>query len=406
LPPSGALSVAQASLIALPDELLGRILRRAWADRPPRPAAEEVRAAAGLASVCRRWRELLRAPPLPLALDFSVARLSLAQRTWLLDPAQAGRVEAANFFVDGAEESEDALWEQPVLDNFLALHGGTVLQLSGVPLQLVATLRQEEPPASDLSGLTKLTKLGISCGDIDLRPLAPSLPAYMWLWPERLPGALGELELLGLEDFWPGSLAWAPHTSAGSARWLPRLRTLRVTRVGGKESLPICEPALLDGLPVLPAFEVTCSGANVEVDINLFGRVGSVRVVTSGYVLLWGERESIAMLADRLCPAGLRAAELCAEIYIYLLPEEGPDLHEVVREIISRYGDRFAVEVEVPGWPGHDEHGEGEGLWGDIAVHRLAWRHWPAPGAPDLPAARAAHEHARAWAVAGAWRRL
>jgi len=38
-------------------------------------------------------RAVLRAWPLPLALDFSAARLSAAQRRWLLDPAQAGRVE-------------------------------------------------------------------------------------------------------------------------------------------------------------------------------------------------------------------------------------------------------------------------------------------------------------------------
>jgi len=98
--------------IALPDELLGSILRRAWADRPPRPAAEEVRCAAGLASVCRRVRALLRAHPLPLALDFSAAPLSLAQAVLLLDPALAGRVEAASF------QPKDALWKQPLLGKF------------------------------------------------------------------------------------------------------------------------------------------------------------------------------------------------------------------------------------------------------------------------------------------------
>jgi len=95
--------------------------------------------------VCRRWRELLRVRPLPLALDLSVARLSAAQRCWLLDPAQAGRVEAASF------HSEDGFWEQPLLDSFLALHGGTLLQLSGMPLQLVARASQGKRPALDLS---------------------------------------------------------------------------------------------------------------------------------------------------------------------------------------------------------------------------------------------------------------
>ncbi len=52
-------AAAQAPFLALPDELLVRILRRAWADRRPQSAADEVRAAAGLASVCRRVRALL-----------------------------------------------------------------------------------------------------------------------------------------------------------------------------------------------------------------------------------------------------------------------------------------------------------------------------------------------------------
>ena len=32
-----------------------------------------------------------------------------------------------------------------------------------------------------------------------------------------------------------------------------------------------------------------------------------------------------------------------------------------------------------------------------LSLYRLAWRRWPAPGAPELPAARAGHEVARAW---------
>jgi len=54
-------------------------------------------------------------------------------------------VEAASF------HSEDGFWEQPLLDSFLALHGGTLLQLSGMPLQLVARASQGKRPALDLS---------------------------------------------------------------------------------------------------------------------------------------------------------------------------------------------------------------------------------------------------------------
>jgi len=234
LPRLGALLDAQASFIALPDELLGRMLRRAWTDRPPRHAAEEVRSAAGLASVCRRVRKLLHAQPLPLALDFSAARLSASQRCWLLDRAQAGRVEAATL------HSKDALWERLVLDGFLARHGGTLLRLSGVPLQLVASVNEEERPGLDLSGL-RLTRLGIDCGDIrDLLYGArarrlwlwpPRLP-HVWLWPARLPGALEELELIGLRGNDLENLAWAPHSSPGTAgQLLPPLQSIYRVRV-------------------------------------------------------------------------------------------------------------------------------------------------------------------------------
>jgi len=95
----------------------------------PRPVAEEVRAAAVLASVCRRVRALLRAPPLPLALDFGAARLRVAQRTWLLQLAQTGRVEAASL------HPEDALWQRPLLRSFLSRHCSALLRLSSMPLR-------------------------------------------------------------------------------------------------------------------------------------------------------------------------------------------------------------------------------------------------------------------------------
>jgi len=67
--------------------------------------------------------------------------------------------------------------------------------------------------------------------------------------------------------------------------------------------------------------------------------------------------------------------------------------HEVVRDMISRYGDRFAVDVGGP-----DEPPNGD-AWDKSVIRRLAWRRWPARGAPGLQAAKAAHERARAWAV-------
>jgi len=393
-------------LTALPDHLLRSILRRAWADRPPRPAAEEVRAAAILACVCRRVRELLRAQPLPLDLDFSAARLSGAQRSWLLDPAQAGRVEAARFLVDCDEGSEDALWEQPDFDNFLARHGDTLLHLSGIPLRLVASVSQGEAPALDLSGL-RLTRLGINC--LDVGGLADGTWAERWwLWPKCLPGGLEELALLALREGWLEMLAWAPHSGAGLAERLPRLRTLHMVYEGGEEPLMSDSVPLLEGFPVLPAFEVKSLDSDVAVHADLLGRVRSVRVVTGGRVVLWNEQvipqendvESVAAFVNSLCPAGLQAAELYAERGIDLGPDNAAQtgvvneiMHEIVRDMVSRVGDRFAVEVRVPEQPpGHES-------WDMTVQNGLARRRWPAPGAPGLQAARAAHERARAWAA-------
>jgi len=170
LPRSGALPAAQASLTALPDELLRGILQCAWADRPPHDAAEEVRAAVGLASVCRRTRELLRKTPLPLALDFSARPLGAAQRRWLFKHNKPGflvKPPDPICVVAALFDSDDALWEQPLgdLDSFLARHSGTLLRLSGVPLELVACVTPEEPPALDLSGL-RLIKLGVDCSEL------------------------------------------------------------------------------------------------------------------------------------------------------------------------------------------------------------------------------------------------
>jgi len=395
LPRSGALLAAQASLVALPDELLRGILRRAWADRPPQDAAGEVRRAANLALVCRRMRELLRAQPLPLALDFSAACLRAAQRRWLLEPAQAGRVEAVSF------HTEDALWEQPLLETFLALHGGTLLHLSGVPLQLVARASEVEGPALDMSGL-RLTKLGMNCNLHDL--LGPRnwnstpWPPHVCMWPERLPGTLQELDLLGLESSWLTFLAWAP-SSAGLAGRLSWLQTLSCTsKAYDAGSSVISSVPLLEGLTSLPHFEV--AGMNIDLCSATFDRIRSVRIVARGHLCVYESvNEDMAMFVDHLYHTGLQAAELCTEHhYIQLRPNLTASTPQVVHAMIDTHGDRFAIEVGISDkaiWP-----------WRVSMLQRLAWRRWPAPGAPDPPAARAAHERARAWAAEGMERHL
>ncbi len=384
------LPAAQASLITLPDELLCSILLRVWADRPARPAAEEVRAAAGLASVCRRARALLKNRALPLALDFSAARLSAAQEGWLLAPAQAGRVEAASFeFYDPDSwrnvnydaESTAFCVDLPLLNKVLALHGGTLLRLSGVPVQLVTCESQEGRPALDLSGL-RLTKLGVDCLDID------QLPVDIEFWPERLPGSLEELELLNL---WNGGFcaAWRPSSVAGLAGRLPRLQTLRITSSRHAEHLAVGEE-LLEGFGRL--LDLVVHGPSVYVDARVFERVRSVRVEAGRVgVSPGGVYDDVGVFVGQLCSASLQAAELCA--HVDLMDPEDAITHEIVGELIRRCGDRFAVEVGTA-----DEPPDGR-YWHKAYLLRLAWRRWPAPGAPDLPAARAAHERARAWAA-------
>jgi len=217
-------AAAQAPFLALPDELLVSILRRAWAVRRPQFAAAEVCAAAGLAFVCRRVRALLRAQPLPLMLDIRAARLSGAQRRWLLDPAQAGRMEAAFFdfceaelFAGGDDNVDEdartgALARLPLLTRLVALHGRTLQRLYGVPLQLVASASHEAQPALDVSAV-RLTALGLDCWDVEalLRGDDALGAKCLRLWPERLPSALEELHLLGDDGGWLANLAWAPH---------------------------------------------------------------------------------------------------------------------------------------------------------------------------------------------------
>jgi len=409
LPRSGALLAAQGSFLALPDELLGRILRRAWADRPARPAAEEARHAAGLACLCRRVRALLRVPPLQLALDFGTARLSADQRRWVIDHAQAGRVEAVSCALYEGDEADTEVYQEsfidlPLLNAVLSRrHSHLLLRFSGMPMRMMACADPElGPPIGDLSGdAPRLNKLGIDCRGIRwLHSDDNGCPLWSWLWHELLPGALEELELRGLPKNGLGRVAWMPRPGAAVAAGLPRLHTLRVTPCEDEEEgelMRICKVPLLQEFAAPPHFEVLASGTDVHIHNQVFGWVKSVRVEAGGHLLVWVDSEEdaadAAVVVDRLCPAGLQAAELCAEHHIDLGPSKGAPIWQVVREMVSRCGDRFAVEVGVP-----DEPGDG-GVRDKADVCRLAWRRWPAPNAPDLPTAKAAHERARAWAA-------
>jgi len=174
----------------LADELILGIFERAWACRGPLKGAEEVRRAADLHNVCRRVRGMLRAHPLPLALDLSAAELSGAQRAWLAAPVRVGRVEAACF-----HPSERLLWQ---CGSFLRQHGGSLQRLAGVPLCLVSAEAEGAAPALDLSGL-RLAEAGVACPG---RGAAGGPAPRVWLAPAVWPASLVRLELV-VSDFAP-----------------------------------------------------------------------------------------------------------------------------------------------------------------------------------------------------------
>jgi len=58
------------------------------------------------------------------------------------------------------------------------------------------------------------------------------------------------------------------------------------------------------------AFEGT--GVSVDVHGSLFARVRSVRIQSDGCLGLEDDHSDVATFVDRLCPAGLQAAELWA----------------------------------------------------------------------------------------------
>ena len=277
-----------------------------------------------------------------------------------------------------------------------------LLRLSGMPMRMMACADPElGPPIGDLSGdAPRLTKLGIDCRGIRwLHSDDNGCPLGSWMWHELLPGALEELELLGLQKSELVNIKWAAAAGAAVAAGLPRLRTLRVTS-SKDEWAARGEPLRISNVPLLRGFaaplhlEVRGSGMDVVVYSHLFDQVGSVRIVAGGRIsILWGNQDNVAVFVDCLCPAGLQAAELCAERHIDLSPCAGPLNWQVVREMMSRCGDRFAFDLWVS-----DEADDG-GDRDKADIRRLAWRRWPAPDAPDLPAAKAAHEHARQWAA-------
>jgi hypothetical protein len=272
----------------------------------------------------------------------------------------------------------------PLLSKVLALHGRTLLRLSGVPLRLAARVSRKKRPALDLSGL-RLTKLGVDCSEQrDMVPDEHAWDKQNWMWPERLPGALEELELLGIYMLdWQEKLACAPRSGARLAGRLPRLHTLRLTSSDNHALLSAEDIPLLNGFSSPPHFQANTIGleSDIGVGTKVLDRVRSVRIrAGNSRVFLRDDQEDGAMVVERLCR--LEAAELHAErCSIGVGPDDGRLTRVSAREMVGRRGDCFAVDVGViatPYYGGYDHKAR---------LYRLAWRRWPAPGAPDLPAA-------------------
>jgi len=232
-----------------------------------------VRHAASLFGVCRRVRDVLRAEPLPLALDFSAAPLSEDQRAWLAAPVRVGRIESAAFFTPRSEASgeEERLWRGGH-EAFLARHGRALLRLSGVPLRLVATFDPSAPPALDLSGL-RLTALGLDCTvrRADRR-------RELWLAPGFLPHRLVELELRGVGTVGQALLfdmAWAAHPALRPDARPPALQRVSVS---GRSRMRLDGLALLQGLAAAPALSVDSGRSHLAVHARVLERVRSLHL--------------------------------------------------------------------------------------------------------------------------------
>lgn len=208
-----------ACLATLSADLLRGVFALVWACRPAWPAAQEVRHAVSLFSVCRCVREVLKARPLPLVLDFTASLLSQKQRAWLAAPVCVGYIEGVSF-----HSGEKGLWRRrqaygrTFYSKFLDQHGRSLLRLSGVPLRLLSSLSPWMQPALDLSGLG-LTHLGVLCtwGRLRLGPERRIL-----LGPGFWPQSLVQLRLLEVNGAWSNLL---PHIDWGTdPRFRPDVR--------------------------------------------------------------------------------------------------------------------------------------------------------------------------------------
>jgi len=377
---------AQAGFDSLSDDLIRGIVGRAWAQRPAQPAMAEVRSAVDLLSLCRRVHNVLLAQPLPLALDFSGAPLSKAQRKWLAADIPGGYVEAATF-----NHKDSPLWSSKDLRRFLARYGGSLQKLAGVPLRLVSSRDSSQAPPLDLTSLSRLTSLGIH-----LPPRLIPQGQRAWFARASWPQGLLRLELVGVGEpgvKWLDQLAWAACPATSSHRSLAPMELVHVSGTALPEDGPGSMPQSRQHPQVL-AISARCllkDGWWSLLPMPGLGRT-MYALVRSPHACVYGSgdgkdaptssRGSVVRAAANMqvtdCGAPLQFVwcwgHKARRVEVYIC------VHVLIRECFRQY----ALEI--------CEHPT---RMGELSL--LAWRPWPPEGSAAWRAAVEDHAHALWW---------
>ncbi len=406
-PSNCALQAQRPCLEGLPDALLDRVVSIIWDARLVSTASAEVRLVLLLEGVSRQFRQVLRAHPLRLRLNFSNVRLAERHLAWLALPAWRNRVEALtlhnwlapatqehsrNFLDPGLCTDGDVV--SPLLTVLRANQRQSLRQLLGMPLRMGGA-REALPghrahgrgdavphtPHVDVS-VFHLTHLGVSGSRYDC------------VQYDKLPHTL---VCLRTRAAYPDITAsrWPPCTAAQAAARLPSLSRVHLSGNARQCDVPTCFPAASGWRAEIMAKSLTLSvdvpdahTVSPGTSCTAFPGAKEVRIYARD-VHLWDYadgRLSAEALADALCPP-------CLERMVIGSGREFPSFFHmgemcnvpwrlVMRCLMHAREGRFAFEVI------------------DGVQKQVAWRRWPAPGTPEHGAAGRLHARAAAWADA------
>jgi hypothetical protein len=400
-------SAAQAAFPSLSDDLIRGIIGSACARRHAQPAAAEVRSAVGLLNVCRRVRNVLRARPLPLELDFSRAPLSARQRSWLAARVRVGYVEGVRIC------KMDCTFWKGAHRLVLQRHGHTLQRLAGVPLRLVSTTDRSvlgdvshalcNARLLDLRGLGKLTHLSV------LLPLQNDLKGQerLWLVRDLWPDGLVELELLCIgarrQTYTPSvnvlqHLAWAPSSPQRSSGAQPHSTLVQFSDVHCSDFRQNITPLLWQH-PLVPALHArwvaqagACEVGNIfsvfapERTCNLLVRCNHVCAQSS----VEGGAAHGSFPVQSLC-GSVSAAEIRSSGRALKFWACGSEVHAhvLLRMLIAQCSRQYALKVVK----------STSGPVGWLKV--LAWRRWPLQSSSEWQAVADDHAYAVWWANEG-----